>query len=105
MAGEGSGAAAARNRRRGGAPGGDAGGGDAGDDGRDDVPEGGGPEIPVNVVVRNNGLDFVIPTIEEPSDEDIICRFVFKELDRIDGEPNYHALINLRNQMVRNALK
>ena len=55
--------------------------------------------------VSASALDLAIPTIREPKEADILARFEFAELDKIEGRPNYTSLKNCRKQLARNALK
>ena len=50
-------------------------------------------------------MDFQIPTIKKPNEKDIIERFQFKELDKIEGGPKYKSLTRARKQSTRNARK
>ena len=55
--------------------------------------------------VSASALDLAITTIREPKEADIIARFEFVELDKIEGRPNYTSYKNCRKQLARNALK
>ena len=57
---------------------------------------------PVNALA-SSALDNVIPVIKEPKESDIIAKFKYEHLDKIDGEPTYPKLVELRRQMARNA--
>ena len=57
---------------------------------------------PVNALA-SSALDNVIPVIKEPKESDIIAKFKYKQLDKIDGEPTYPKLVELRRQMARTA--
>ena len=57
---------------------------------------------PTNVLA-SSALDNGIPVIKEPKEADILAKFKYKQLDKIDGEPNYPQLVELRRQMTRNA--
>ena len=58
--------------------------------------------VAVNVLA-SSALDNVIPVIKEPKEADILAKFKYRQLDKIDGEPNYPKLVELRQQMARNA--
>ena len=58
--------------------------------------------VPANLLA-SSALDNVIPTITEPKEADILAKFKYKQLEKIDGEPNYPKLVKLQRQMVRNA--
>ena len=71
------------------------------------APAGGGAgpaPAPPNITVQGAGLDTYIPRVREPKDTEIIARFPHQNLTKIEGEPNYKKLINLREEMGRNAL-
>ena len=57
---------------------------------------------PVNALA-SSALDNVIPVIKEPKESDILAKFKYKQLDKIDGEPTYPKLVELRRQLARNA--
>ena len=40
-------------------------------------------------------LDNVIPVIKEPKEANILAKFKYKQLDKIDGEPTYPKLVEL----------
>ena len=46
-------------------------------------------------VLASSALDNVIPVIKEPKEADILAKFKFKQLDKIDGEPMYPQLVEL----------
>ena len=47
-------------------------------------------------------MDNVIPVIKELKEADIVAKFKYEQLDKIDGEPTYPTLVKLRRQMARN---
>ena len=57
---------------------------------------------PTNALA-SSALDNVIPVIKEPKEADIVAKFKYKQLDKIDGEPTYPKLVELRRQMACNA--
>ena len=56
---------------------------------------------PANALA-SSALDNVIPIIKEPKEADIVAKFKYKQLDKIDGEPTYPKLVELQRQMARN---
>ena len=42
--------------------------------------------VAVNVLA-SSALDNVIPVIKEPKEADILAKFKYRQLDKIDGEP------------------
>ena len=68
------------------------------------APRAGPAPAPPNITVQGAGLDTYIPRVKEPKDTEIIARFPHQTLTRIEGEPTYKKLINLREEMGRNAL-
>ena len=54
-------------------------------------------------VLATSALDSVIPVIKEPKEADIVTKFKYRHLDKIDGEPKYPQLVELRRQLARNA--
>lgn len=54
-------------------------------------------------VLASSALDNVIPVIKEPKEADIVTKFKYKQLDKVDGEPKYPQLVELRRQLARNA--
>ena len=67
---------------------------------------GGAVPTPVapNITLQGAGLDTYIPRVREPKNTEIIAQFPHQMLTKIKGEPNYKNLINLREEMGRNAL-
>ena len=59
-------------------------------------------QVPTNILA-SSALDNIIPVIKEPKEAEILAKFKYKQLDKIDGEPNYPKLVELRRQMARNA--
>ena len=57
---------------------------------------------PANALA-SSALDNVIPAVKEPKEADIIVKSKYKQLDKINGEPTYPKLVELRRQMTRNA--
>ena len=52
-----------------------------------------------------SALNFTIPKIEKPKEKDILALFIYQELDKILGEPNYTSLVKARKQSAKNALR
>ena len=56
----------------------------------------GNPENPAPMnVLASSALDNVIPVIKELKEANILAKFKYKQLDKIDGEPNYPKLVEL----------
>ena len=52
-----------------------------------------------------SAYDVIMPKIRQPNEKDIIAKFQFKDLDVIEGEPNYGSITRAHKQTIKNALK
>ena len=60
--------------------------------------------IPAVLPPANAAMDSIIPRIPEPSAEDILAKFPYPILTKIEGEPTYAAFFRMREEITQNTL-
>ena len=62
------------------------------------------PQPPTIQQVHVSVMDTLIPQVPEVSAEDIAARFKTTTLTKIEGEPTYNEMDDIRDELYRNAM-